>query len=86
MSTFALRMLSKLSHNSKYDVTRARLASVGILRREREPQEGKLGWYGNLDKGFEMNTLSYLTLLLFRSKSRVRGFFDLFLKIRKKLI
>ena len=42
-----------------------RLASVGILGKEREPGVGKLGWYGNFDTGFET---------LFRSKSRVRIF------------
>ena len=31
------------------------LASVGILREEREPELGKLGWYGNFDTGFKRN-------------------------------
>ena len=39
-----------------------RLASVGILGKEREPEVGKLGWHGNFDTRFER---------LFRSKSRV---------------
>ena len=39
-----------------------RIASVGILRKEREPGVSKIGWYGNFDTGFES------------SKSRVRDF------------
>ena len=34
-----------------------RLASVGILGRERESGVRKLGWHGNFDKGFEINTM-----------------------------
>ena len=34
-----------------------RLASVGILGKEREPGVGKLGWYGNWNMRFERNTL-----------------------------
>ena len=30
-----------------------RLASVGILGKEREPRVGKLGWHGNFNTGFE---------------------------------
>ena len=30
-----------------------RLASVGILGKERETGVGKLGWHGNFDTGFE---------------------------------
>ena len=33
----------------------SRLASIGILRKEREPGVGKLGWHGNFDTGFERN-------------------------------
>ena len=40
----------------------ARLASAGILGKEREPGVGKLGWHG------------FKGILLFRSKSRVRVF------------
>ena len=37
-----------------------RLASVGILGKEREPRVGKLGWYGNFDTGFERtNVISF---------------------------
>ena len=32
-----------------------RLASVGILGKEREPGVGKLGWHANFDTGFERN-------------------------------
>ena len=35
-----------------------RLASVGILGKEREPRVGKLGWHGNFDTGFERNISS----------------------------
>ena len=44
---------------SKRDKTR--LASVGILGKERVPGVGKLGWHGNFGTGFER-------------KSRVRVF------------
>ena len=44
---------------------RYRLASVGILGKEREPEIGKLGWHGNFYTEFERNI---------RSKSRVRVF------------
>ena len=30
-----------------------RLVSVGILERETESRDGKLGWHGNFDIGFE---------------------------------
>ena len=33
-----------------------KLASVGILGKEREPGVGKLGWHGDIDTGFERNT------------------------------
>ena len=33
-----------------------RLASVGILGKEREPGVGKLGWHGNFDLEFERTT------------------------------
>ena len=36
---------------------RYRLASVGILGKEREPEVGKLGWHGNFDTEFERNTV-----------------------------
>ena len=32
-----------------------RLASVGILGKERETGVSKLGWHGNFDRGFERN-------------------------------
>ena len=32
-----------------------RLASVGILGKEREPGVGKLGWHRNFDTAFERN-------------------------------
>ena len=32
-----------------------KLASVRILRKEREPGVGKLGWHGNFDTGFGKN-------------------------------
>ena len=32
-----------------------KLPSVGILRKEREPGVGKLGWHGNFDTGFGRN-------------------------------
>ena len=32
-----------------------RLASIGILGKERETGVGKLGWHGNFDTGFERN-------------------------------
>ena len=35
-----------------------RLASVGILGKEREPGVGKLGWHGNFDTGFKKNISS----------------------------
>ena len=35
----------------------SRLASVGILGKEREPGVGKLGWHGNFDTGFERKTV-----------------------------
>ena len=34
-----------------------RLASVGILGKERDSGVGKLGWHGNFDTGFERNTV-----------------------------
>ena len=34
-----------------------RLASVGLLEKERELRVGKLGWHGNFDTGFERNTV-----------------------------
>ena len=34
-----------------------RLASVGILEKEREPGVGKLGCHGNFDTGIEKNIL-----------------------------
>ena len=34
----------------------ARLASVGIIGKEREPVVGKPDWYGNYNAGFERNT------------------------------
>ena len=37
-------------------VKKIRLASVGILEKEREPGIGKVGWHGNFDMGFERNT------------------------------
>ena len=52
-------------------VLHCRLASVGILRKEREPGTGKLGRHGNFDKGFERNTIL--------SKSRVRAFLNFLL-------
>ena len=33
-----------------------RLASVGILGKERELRVGKLGWHESFDTGFERNT------------------------------
>ena len=53
-----------------------RLASVGILGKEREPGIGKLGWHGNFDTGFERNTVISFknTVISFRSC----GFFELF--------
>ena len=36
-----------------------RLASVGILGKEKEPRVGKLGWDGNVDTAFERNTISF---------------------------
>ena len=36
---------------------KTRLASVGILEKEREPGVGKLDWHGNIDTGFEKNIL-----------------------------
>ena len=35
----------------------SRIASVGILGKEREPGVGKLGWQGNFDTGFERNII-----------------------------
>ena len=46
-----------------------RLASVGILGKEREPWVGKLGWYGNFHTGFEKEYLA---------QNPVCGFFELF--------
>ena len=37
-------------------VTNYRLASVGILGKEREPGVGKLDWHGNFDTEFKRNT------------------------------
>ena len=37
--------------------TKPRLASVGILGKEREPGVGKLGWHGNFGTGFKRNTV-----------------------------
>ena len=48
---------------------RYRLASVGILGKEREPEVGKLGWHGNFDTGFEQNNFA---------QNPVCGFFKLF--------
>ena len=45
-----------------------RLASVGILGKEREQGVGKLGWHGNFDTGFERNFV----------QNPVCGFFELF--------
>ena len=61
-------LLAKLSQkswrrNRRIFTILTRLASVGILGKEREPGVGKLGWHGNFDTGFERN--------VFRSKSRV---------------
>ena len=36
-------------------LVQGRIASVGILEKEREPGVGKLGWHGNFDTGFERN-------------------------------
>ena len=47
-----------------------RLASVGLLGKERELRVGKLGWHGNFDTGFERNTISF--------KNPMCGFFELF--------
>ena len=47
-----------------------RLASVGILGKEREPGGGKLGWHGNFDTGFERNIISF--------KIPCAGFFNFF--------
>ena len=55
-----LKCLMPLSHPN-------RLASVGLLGKERGQEVGKLGWHGNFDTGFERNAL-------FRSKSRVQVF------------
>ena len=44
-----------------------RLASAGILGKEREPGVGKLGWNGNFDAGFERN--------IYFVQNLVRGFF-----------
>ena len=52
-----------------------RLASVGIVGKEREPGVGKLGWHGNFDTGFERNTV-----LVISFKIPCAGFFKLFLK------
>ena len=49
---------------------RYRLASVGILGKEREQEVGKLDWNGNFDTGFERNTV----------QNSVCGFFLTFLK------
>ena len=47
-----------------------RLASVGIVGKEREPGVGKLGWHGNFDTEYERNTrFSYFV------QNPVRGFF-----------
>ena len=37
----------------------SRLASVGILGKEREPVVGKLGWHGNFDIRFERSLIVY---------------------------
>ena len=37
----------ELYYEKYYDYELVRLASVGILRKEREPGVGKLGWHGN---------------------------------------
>ena len=47
-----------------------RLASVGILGKEREPGVGKVGWHGNFDTGFERNISEYFVQMC--------GFFELF--------
>ena len=46
-----------------------RLASFGILGKEREPRAGKLGWNGNFDTEFERN---------YFVQNPVCGFFELF--------
>ena len=40
-------------------LVQGRLASVGILGKEREPGVGKLGWHGNFVTGFERNIISF---------------------------
>ena len=51
----AIGSLSPLKTIMTHTVT-YRLASVGILGKERESGVGKLGWHGNFDTGFERNT------------------------------
>ena len=53
------------------EVKAIRLASVGILGKEREPEVGKIGWHGNFDTGFERNTVISF-------KISCAGFFELF--------
>ena len=55
----------------KPDSSDPRLASVGILGKERESGVGKLGWYGNFDTGFE-RSISYFV------QNPVCGFFEPF--------
>ena len=56
--------------------TVARLASVGIQEKEREPRVGKLSWHGNFDTGFERN---------YFVQNSVCGFFN-FLEIATVLL
>ena len=44
------------------NIVRNRLASVGILGKEREPGVGKLGWHGNFDMGLERKVISFKIL------------------------
>ena len=50
-------MLFVLS-NAKCDQLTCRLASIGILGKERKPGVGRLGWHGNFDTGFERSIIS----------------------------
>ena len=56
-----LHVLKPIRSNDEFYTTRNtcyaihRVASVGILGKERELGVGKLGWHGNSDMGFERN-------------------------------
>ena len=67
--SFVIQNMFTISYvqHKNHSIIFLRLASVGILGKEREPGVGKLGWHGN----FERNTVTSF-------KIPCAGFFELF--------